>query len=227
MMTDKRIPLAEESISGSDAVHEYDSGARYIMAPQYLFFAWKILIRGIKGGAVLDIGTGTGRLTIELAKIRNNSFDITGIDISDDMIIIAQENAKHSKVTARTKFIAANASALPFGDRSFDLVISYASLHHWRDPIAVFNEAARVVKDSGRIIIRDNIRVYQSPLWRSFIWFLTRFMNKRHRENWPMVIRACYTIPEIKEILGRSNLKDYRVTSDFIGIDMCIESPRK
>ena len=56
--------------------------------------------------------------------------------------------------------------------------------------------------------------------------FVSRFMNKRHRENWPKAILASYTIPEISRILGASRLRDYRVSSDFVFIDLCIESPR-
>ena len=54
---------------------------------------------------------------------------------------------------------------MPFADGSFDLVISYASLHHWRQPAAVINEIMRVLKENGRVIIRDNRRVTGQPFW--------------------------------------------------------------
>jgi hypothetical protein len=56
-----------------------------------------------------------------------------------------------------------------------------------------------------------------------FIWLLTRFMNKRHREKWPHAIRASYTIPEVKAILAGAGLKEYRVHPDFIRFDLCVE----
>lgn len=220
----KRIPLPQEPIADVDAVIQYDKGARCYILPEYKYFAWKIRRRGIRSGRVLDIGTGSGRLAIELAKMKGCYFDITAIDISENMIRKAVENARQAGVEDRIRFLVGTAAALPFPDDSFDLVISYASLHHWLEPVAVFNEVERVVKESGGVIIRDNKRVYQNPFWKSVIWFISRFMNKRHRENWPKAILASYTIPEIRQILSQSKLRDYRVSSDFVFIDLCIES---
>lgn len=221
----QRIPLPQEPIAEMDAVVQYDKGAKYYIMPEYKYFVWKIARKGIREGRVLDIGTGSGLLSIELAKSKNGSqFNITAVDISQNMIRKAIENAREAGVADRIKFLQCTAAALPFPDNYFDAVISYASLHHWFEPIAVFNEVARVVKKTGSVIIRDNKRVYQNPFWKCIIWFVSRFMNKRHRENWPKAILASYTIPEIKEILSQSLLRDCLVSSDFVFIDLCIES---
>jgi ubiquinone/menaquinone biosynthesis C-methylase UbiE len=221
----QRIPLFQEPIAEKDAVEQYDKGAKCYMVPEYKYFVHKILSRGIRTGKVLDIGTGSGLLALELCKAKNTDFDIVAIDVSENMLMKAEENARQVKQGDRIKFLEANGAALPFPDNSFDLVISYASLHHWLDPVVVFNEAERVVKDTGRIIIRDNIRVYQDPFWKSVVWIASRFMNKRHRENWPHAIMASYTIPETREILQRSRLRNYQVGRDFVMIDVYVESP--
>ena len=220
-----RIPLPEEPIADMDAVIQYDKGARCYIMPEYKYFVRKILKRGIRGGRVLDIGTGSGRLAIELAKAKNCHFDIVAFDISENMIRKARENARRYGVEDKISFLVSTAVALPFADNSFDLAISYASLHHWLKPVAVFDEIARVTKETGYAIVRDNKRVYQKPVWRALIWLVSRFMNRRHRENWPKALLASYTIPEVREILSQSKLRDYRVSSDFVFIDLCIESP--
>ncbi len=145
----ERIPLQYEPIKGTHAVNQYDKGARYYMMPEYKYFAWKILRRGIRRGKVLDIGTGSGRLAIELAKVKNSNFKITAIDVSNDMLELARENAARAGVADKIDFILANADAIPFPDGSFDLVMSYASLHHWFHPEKVFREARRVAGDRG------------------------------------------------------------------------------
>jgi ubiquinone/menaquinone biosynthesis C-methylase UbiE len=221
----KRVPLPKEPISEMDAVIQYDKGAKYYIMPEYKYFVWKILRKGIKSGRVLDIGTGSGLLAIGLAKSRNGEhFDIFAIDISENMLRKAKENAQNAGVIDRIEFVQCTAAALPFRHNYFDAVISYASLHHWFKPVTVFDEVARVVKNTGIVIIRDNKRVYQNPFWKFIIWFISRFMNKRHRENWPKAILASYTIPEIKVILSQSELSSCRVSSDFLLIDLCIES---
>ena len=222
-----RIPLPEEPISGTDAVGQYDKGAKLYMMPEYRYFVRKVLKRGIRSGRVLDIGTGSGLLAIELAKAKGCCFDIVALDISKSMITKARENARLHGVENKISFINATASALPFNDNSFDLVISYASLHHWFEPLMVFDEIARVTKETGDAIIRDNKRVYRNPCWKMVIWLISRFMNRRHRENWPKAIMASYTIPEVRAILGKTKLNNYRVKSDFVFIDLCIESPVK
>ena len=92
MMID-RIPLTQEPIAEAEAVAQYDKGARLYMLPEYKYFVWKVLRRGIKSGRVLDIGTGSGRLAIELAKARGNNFEIIGLDVSANMLQKAGENA--------------------------------------------------------------------------------------------------------------------------------------
>jgi ubiquinone/menaquinone biosynthesis C-methylase UbiE len=220
----KRVPLNEEPISGADAVKEYDKGARLYMAPEYKYFVWKILSRGITGGRVLDIGTGSGRLAIELAKAKNCHFAITALDISGNMLETAQKNAIEAGVADRIWLVQGTADHLPFPDGSFDLVISYASLHHWFQPLAVLSEARRVARPGGRIIIRDNQRIYGNPFWESFIRGISLFMNKRHRENWPKAILASYTLPEVQTMLEQPGLTDYRAYTDFIKFDVCIET---
>jgi len=223
----ERIPLDKEPLDGKDAVRQYDKGARYYMLPEYRYFIRKILKRGIRGGRVLDIGTGSARLAMELAKEKKTDFHITGLDISKDMLELAKHNIKKAGLEHRIDLVEASADNMPFPDDTFDLVMSYASLHHWVNPAAVFREAERVVKKNGAVIIRDNRRVYGNPFWEVFIWTLRLFMNKRHRDNWPGVIRASYTIPEIKEIITRSGLVNYRIGTDFITFDLCVETPER
>jgi ubiquinone/menaquinone biosynthesis C-methylase UbiE len=220
-----RIPLPQEPIAGRDAVVQYDKGARSYMMPEYRYFVRKVLGRGVRRGRVLDIGTGSGRLAIELARARGCRFEIVALDISPDMLDMARENARRYGVEDRIEFVRASADSLPFEDRSFDLVISYASLHHWLHPETVFNEIARVTQKGGHVIVRDNRRVYQSPFWKTAVWLVSRLMNRRHRENWPKALLASYTVPEVFDILGRSKLKNYCVKCDFLYIDLCIESP--
>jgi ubiquinone/menaquinone biosynthesis C-methylase UbiE len=220
-----RIPLPVEPIADMDAVIQYDKGARLYMMPEYKYFVRKVVKRDIRSGKVLDVGTGSGLLAIELANASACSFDIVALDISESMIKKAQENARRCNVENKITFMVGTAAELCFRSNSFDLVISYASLHHWFKPEAVFREIDRVVKKTGSIIIRDNKRVYQDPVWKGIIWLVSRFMNRRHRENWPKAILASYTIPEVKDLLNRAGLGHYRVRSDFVFVDLCIESP--
>jgi ubiquinone/menaquinone biosynthesis C-methylase UbiE len=104
------------------------------------------------GGAVLDVGTGPGVLLVELAA-RRPDLQLTGIDLSDDMITAATRNLH--PFGGRASARVGDVTSLPFPDRSFDLIVSSLSLHHWDHPEAAVPELARVLRPGGRVHIYD------------------------------------------------------------------------
>ena len=100
---------------------------------------------------LLDIGTGPGRLLVKLHK-KSPQMRLVGIDSSPAMVTKAREN------TASIKSIEireGNASNIPFPDGYFDIVVSTASIHHWKEPIKGLNEVWRVLKNGGHALIYD------------------------------------------------------------------------
>jgi len=97
-------------------------------------------IRARSGGKLLDLGCGTGFI-IDLA---DGLFDeIHGIDITEAMLAKVDTSREH--VTTHL----GSADALPFEDDSFDVVTSYAFLHHLEDYKPVFDEVRRVLRPGG------------------------------------------------------------------------------
>jgi ubiquinone/menaquinone biosynthesis C-methylase UbiE len=218
-----RVPLTLEPIEGVDRVDDYDRYASRFMWPEYLFTTHQLERHKVHSGSVLDIGTGSGRLALQLNRSKMNQFRMIGLDASLGMLKKAQANAG---INAGIEFMQANASQLPFPDETFDVVISYASLHHWKDPIAVFNEMWRVTKDQAWIIVRDNRRMWGNPFFRTLIWLMSRFMSKRQRVMWPASIMASYTTREIEAILAKTQMLNYRVKVDMLGFDLCVETKK-
>ena len=68
---------------------------------------------------ILDIGCGPGFFTINLSKLGH---DVTGIDISSEMVTVAKENAEEQGLTCDFKVM--NANTLEFPDNTFDLIIN-------------------------------------------------------------------------------------------------------
>jgi ubiquinone/menaquinone biosynthesis C-methylase UbiE len=102
-------------------------------------------IKRIKIGTILDLGSGTGYLSIEIAK-KLSALQVYGIDLSIQMVKIAR---RHAKAIKNAQFVFGNVANLPFKTDSIDFIISTASLHHWKRPIRVFDECYRVLR-SGR-----------------------------------------------------------------------------
>ena len=102
-------------------------------------------------GAVLDVGTGTGRMA-ELFAAR--ATHVTGLDKSPEMLRIARARLQ-ALPAGQVDLVHGDFTALPFADGSFDTVLFHQVLHYAFDPAEVLAEAARVVKAGGRIAIID------------------------------------------------------------------------
>lgn len=98
---------------------------------------------------VLDVGCGTGAV-IELLHSAYPSARCTGVDLTPDMIAVAQ-----AKALPNCSFVVGDAEDLPFEDGSFDAVLTSNSFHHYPHPERFFSEAYRVLKPNGRLILRD------------------------------------------------------------------------
>jgi len=100
---------------------------------------------------VLDLGCGSGRHLIYLAK---RGFNVYGIDISKHGIKIAKDWLKKKRLKACLE-IGDFYKKLPFKDNYFDAVISIAALHHGKigDIRKLINEMKRILKPKGLIFI--------------------------------------------------------------------------
>ena len=154
--------------------------------------------------AILDLACGTGEL--EKLILQNNPQQaISGVDISPAML----EIAKH-KLQAYPQVELANASAtaIPFEDRAFDIVICANAFHYFADPKIALAEIKRVLKPNGRVIILDWCRDYfvlklLNPLFKLF--------DSAHEQ--------CYTQKELEELLMAGSFKvveDSKVRFGFI-----------
>jgi ubiquinone/menaquinone biosynthesis C-methylase UbiE len=204
-----RIPLSEESFTGANAAQIYDEHARRFMGSVYRRLAAKAAGMNIAGTRVLDIGTGSGRLALGLAKARPD-WQITGTDISKEMLKIARQNAARGGLADKIDFRQAPAAALPFADGYFTLVTSNASFHLWTDPIKVFQEIDRVTSPGGYCLIWDNLRLTALSPLLSLIG-RTMGMNATQRQLWMQAIRSSYTLGEARAILKEAGLKDATV----------------
>lgn len=130
----------------------YDFMSRRVLRGLYRRLAADVARAAPEGSTVLDVGTGPGVLLVELAT-RRPDLRLTGVDLSADMIAAATRNLEPFGQRARVQ--VGDVTNLPFPDRSFDLIVSSLSLHHWDHPEAAVPELARVLRPDGRIHIYD------------------------------------------------------------------------
>jgi ubiquinone/menaquinone biosynthesis C-methylase UbiE len=101
----------------------------------------------VEGRRVLDVGTGTGRAAIALAK---RGAIVTGVDASAEMLAVAERRAREASV--RVEFVRDDAHHLGFADRAFDSVVCLRVLMHTPDWQRSLAELCRV---SSRRVVLD------------------------------------------------------------------------
>jgi ubiquinone/menaquinone biosynthesis C-methylase UbiE len=112
-----------------------------------------------KPESALDIGCGSGRLTIELAR---RGAAATGMDTSAKRLDAARERAREEAV--HVLFSHADMDEpLPFADAAFAAVTSRLALMIARDPLATLREAARVVQPAGTVVTAVWARMEENP----------------------------------------------------------------
>ena len=106
------------------------------------------------GMRILDVSSGRGTQSIFYA--RKFGVQVTGIDISEEMVKSAMENAKNEKVQDLTKFEIGDSQELPFEDNVFDVVINECAVGIPDDSQKVLDEMVRVAKKGGTVIIHES-----------------------------------------------------------------------
>ncbi len=102
-------------------------------------------------GALLDVGTGTGRMAELFAPA---SAHVTAFDKSPEMLRLARARLQHLPPT-RVSLVQGDFTALPFSDQAFDTVLFHQVLHYALAPETVLAEAARVARPGGMVAVVD------------------------------------------------------------------------
>lgn len=152
---------------------EFDNHPAHVLHSDEQRKAWHDLLARLVGEGpkdVLDVGCGTGFLSLLFAEMRHR---VTGIDISPKMVEIAAEKARRAGLSAR--FRVENAMSLSAATGSFDLVIARNVIWTLPNPVHGLHEWMRVLRPSGRLALieckfadsADAARAYARPARRA------------------------------------------------------------
>jgi ubiquinone/menaquinone biosynthesis C-methylase UbiE len=155
------------------------------------------------GDRVLEIGCGTGILTLGIA---SEVESVIGTDISPEMIAVARRKAEAQDVDNVT-FRVADGYELPFEAASFDAVLIFNTLHVVKEPETLLGEARRLLKPGGPLITATDCYAEPVPLriklmlvaqtllkWVGVIAFMR---NYRRSELRRLIERQGFTIEEM------------------------------
>lgn len=115
-----------------------------------------------EGDIVLDLGSGAGFDVFLAAKKVGNSGKAIGVDMTDEMLVKARENAARGGFT-NVEFKKGDIENLPLDNSSVDVVISNCVINLAPDKAKVFAEIYRVLKTGGRLMVSDTVLIKELP----------------------------------------------------------------
>lgn len=153
-------------------------------------------------GRYLEIGAGPGILTQIIAK-QHPDVEITANDISSEMIELARQDLAE-ELQDRIKYISGDACDISSMKElgKFDLIYSTFTLHHWDKAEIAIKNLYSMLNDNGLLYIHDLKRV----IWLYYIKSNSGFFKS---------IRAAYNPHEIKAMLKKLGIKNYKINNVF------------
>ncbi|MEO0138359.1 MAG: class I SAM-dependent methyltransferase [candidate division WOR-3 bacterium] len=124
-------------------------GRRSIQPPERIFD----LIDFSNKGVIVDIGAGTGYFSIPLAQRFPKSL-VYCLDIQDEMLRILKEKVDRLNLK-NIRILKSEENKLPLEDDMADVVIMAHVFHELEDPVKIFNEVKRILKENGEFLVID------------------------------------------------------------------------
>ncbi|WP_068180808.1 class I SAM-dependent methyltransferase [Mycobacterium sp. UM_CSW] len=172
-----------------------------------------------QGGDVLEVAPGPGYLAIELAK--DGTRRVTGLDISRTMVELARNNAAAAGVEA--DFHRGDASAMPFGDNSFDLVVCTAAFKNFTQPHQALEEIFRVLRPGGTALVVDLHK--DAPMSEIRNYF--RAMGLGLVDRWVtiatfrfMLLKRAYTRAQVEQLLADIPFREKEIRAEGVGLEV-------
>lgn len=171
---------------------------------------------------LLDLGTGTGYLPIEIAR-HDPEISVIGVDKSPDMIRIARANARAFGTTGSVEFSVGDPANLPYPGRYFDIVVSVNVLHHLQDPLAVFEEVNHILAPGGQFWIYDYRKDVPDDVWENIECNMSAGSRLAIEFGPAASSRAAFSEDKLLDLASQANFVDPEVEEislPLFGCDM-------
>jgi ubiquinone/menaquinone biosynthesis C-methylase UbiE len=152
-------------------------------------------------GHILDVGTGTAQIPIELCT-RDAHGRVTAIDLAEEMLRVGRENVRRAGLDGRIRLERWDAKRMPCPAGNFDAVISNSIVHHIPEPAAVIAETVRVVRAGGLLFVRDLLRPGDQATLQQLVVLHTPGANAHQKQMFAESLAAALTLTEVRALVA-------------------------
>lgn len=160
---------------------------------------------------VLDVGTGTGQIPIELCR-QSGAAAVVGIDLAEHMLAVGRENVRRAGLGDRVRLERQDAKALPSAAASFGAVISNSIVHHIPEPGIVIAEMVRMLRPGGTLLVRDLLRPDDEARVQYFVRTYAGDANAHQQKMFAESLRAALTLGEVRDLVAAVGCDPAEVT---------------
>jgi ubiquinone/menaquinone biosynthesis C-methylase UbiE len=152
-------------------------------------------------GEILDLGTGTALIPIELCQ-RDPSLRVLAIDLSASMLVLAKANVDVAGLTGQILLDLVDSKQLPYDDGRFGTVMSNSIVHHIPEPRSVLQEAWRVLAPGGLMFVRDLLRPPDDATVGRLVSTYAGEATPHQRQLFEDSLRAALTLDEVRALVA-------------------------
>jgi ubiquinone/menaquinone biosynthesis C-methylase UbiE len=152
-------------------------------------------------GKVLDVGTGTGQIPLELCR-KHPGVQVMAIDLAEHMLSRGRINVERAGLAGRIRLEKVDAKRMPYADHSFAAVMSNSIVHHIPEPDKVLAEMVRVLQPGGVIFVRDLLRPATDQEVHHLVELYAGDANAHQRTMFDASLRAALTLTEIQMLVA-------------------------
>ena len=191
--------LETEAMDSAEQALDYDSMDH---AEVNRIFVADLLAAGpaAEDGEILDLGTGTALIPIELCRMVPNA-RVLAVDAAEQMLAIGRRNVEKAGLAGRIRLERVDAKRLPYRDGQFATVISNSIIHHLSHPSTAINEAWRVTASGGLIFFRDLFRPDNEAVLRHLVETYAAGANQHQQQMLADSFRAALTVEEVRQLI--------------------------
>ena len=189
-----------------------DAYERYLVPAFFKAWAEELVHRADinRGERILDVACGTGIVARTAALHTGNGSTITGIDLNEQMLSVAR--IVSSNLDVKIKWQQGDAAALPYADKSFDIVFCQQAMQFFPDPPAVLHEMYRVLVPGGRLALNVLRPLEHNPVYQP----LSKALERHAGEEAGAMMRSpfpSWSIEQLRDLITDAKFEKVHITS--------------